>query len=322
MPLPRDVLSLLELSETRSPTPTISLVLERVCAPWRQVALAPNDLEARFLLASAKQSLKSKLREEAIATLQKAIALAPKQPDLRLLLARTAISDGKNQEAERVIKDGMATMPLQTYWGLLEDPVLAPLSSRLVPPTPTNEPILRGVDLALHSVAWSPSMRQVAFINQHWNLVVFSKDGAEVFSAPIALGADLDDDGDLRRSSRATVARRVARADQVLRALGFQSVKPSQRVSADVGTTDSDLSHIRWKELGIVASAGRNVLRVRREGQVIFERRLEISGEARLAWGAYLAESKLLLLAWDSRAGNDECPNLDGVEMVELSSRH
>jgi hypothetical protein len=38
-------------------------------------------------------------------------------------------------------------------------------------------------------------------------LVVFSKDEAEVLSAPIALGSDLNGDGDLRKSSRATVAR-------------------------------------------------------------------------------------------------------------------
>jgi hypothetical protein len=318
MPLPDDVDSLASLTESQTPIPTITLGLERICPPARQLTLTPGDLEARFLLAAAARSLRRKQTDEAIATLHKALALAPKQVDVRLTLARTVLAAGRAQEAERILKEGMLPTPFGVYWGVLAESSLAPFAARLTPASANVGPPSRG---GVEDVAWSASRRQVAFVEEPWDLSVYSKEGAEVFLVPLALGPEVDEEGEVLPSAKKTVARRLSRAEQVLRGLDFRLLALDLKVRAelsDAGSRDMDLSWVRFKDRKIVASMGGTTLRVRRDGKVVFERRIDTQGSLRLDWGIFLADENVVLLSWSHLAGSDTCPRQNGVEIVEV----
>jgi hypothetical protein len=60
------------------------------------------------------------------------------------------------------------------------------------------------------------------------------------------------------------------------------------------------------------------VIRLRRDGQAIFERKIETAGTIKLDRGQYLADGPLLLLLqWSRRSGSDACPNGGGLVIVK-----
>jgi hypothetical protein len=99
----------------------------------------------------------------------------------------------------------------------------------------------------------------------------------------------------------------------------FDFVALERAGRAEAGSSgDPSLSQLRWKEPGLVASAGGTVLRLRRQGAVVFERKLDTVGTVGLDWGHHLPQDQLVVMGWSRRSGNDECPEGDGLVVARL----
>jgi hypothetical protein len=309
LPLPRDVIELVGVDEEPAKG-LLSLKLGRACSPDRRLTLTRDGLSARLLLA-----LERGRGEAMLASLRKAVALAPNQADLRLRLLRGLIAAGQAKEAEQILVEGMRVTPFDVAWLARQDAVFAPLVAKLPNAKAKIDLAYRSGELPPTGAAWSPSRRLAAFVDESWNLRVASSGTTEVFMAELALGRELDESGRVVPSARKAVVARIAAAEAMLGQLEFQPLETDRRISAERG---GDLSWVRWKERGVSASAGNTVIRVRQGGKVVFEEKIDTEGTIALDWGVPLPEDSLLLLAWSRASGSDTCPNGAGVSQVVL----
>ncbi|MBN2576694.1 MAG: hypothetical protein JXP73_19165 [Deltaproteobacteria bacterium] len=309
LPLPRDVAELVGVDE--GPVPgAIGLKLGRACPPDRSLALTHEDLEARLLVARTRGRGQTML-----AALRKAVVLAPNQADLRLKLLRGLLAAGQAQEAKRILSEGLRVTPFEVAWLAGQDKEVARLVTEASAARPPVDLGCRGAEPSPASAAWSSARRMAAFVDHAWNLRVVAAGNAEVFTGELGLGRELDESGRVLPAATKAVAARVAAAEAMLGLLGFRTLPTSQRISAE---RNDDLSWVRWKERGVVASAGNHVIRVRQGGKVVFEDKIDTTGTIGLDWGLPLPEEGLLLLAWSRIVGSDTCPNDSGISQVPL----
>lgn len=310
--LPADVQDILGVDEAATGG-AIVLRLGRECPPDRKLTISHAVLQARLLVAKEGHGRGA----VELPTLRKAVALAPDQGDLRLKLVKALVAAGERQEAEEAFSEGIRVTPFEMAWGARQGNELAVLVAKL--PAAKTRVDLQYRDhreLAPAGVAWSSSRRLTAFVDDLWNLHVTAAGNSDVFEAALAWGRDLDSIGEVIPAAQPRVAKRVAAAEAMLAQLGFVSLPADQLIKAE--RNDEPLSWVRWKAGDVVASAGTNVIRVRRAGKVIFERKIDTVGVLALDWGVALPEEGLLLLAWRRVAGNDTCPNGVGIDQVPL----
>jgi hypothetical protein len=312
LPLPSDVT---DIARASGGDPT-TLTLERICPPALTMTLTGPEVEARFLLAGAQARLRTGGRAEALATLTRAMSAAPRQVDLRLALARLQLEDKAEAASVETLRAGLERTPLETYWGMLADDKLAALAPKLgLPQQPAGlagsgeAPLFRGV--------WSPARKWFAIGVETGSLEVFDLEGRTLFTTELAAAADLDGDGALTGPGRQRMRNRVRLADRLLGAFAFRALDAAGRIEGQ-NSGDQSLSWLRWKDHKLVASAGGTVIRLRRDGKVIFERKIDTTGTIGLDWGQYLADGPLAVMAWSRRSGNDECPNGSGLAIVKL----
>jgi tetratricopeptide repeat protein len=294
-----------------------TITLEQTCPPALPLSLSKGEIEARFLLAEAELLGRRKQRAEATERLRKASALAPKQTDVRLALARLQLEGGNEGAAIESLRAGLSERPLETYWGALVDSKLSVLAARLgLPPQPAG--VVKG-DVLWGLAAWAPERRWFASVEAGTGegaarLVVWDVDERELLS--VSLEAEIEtSSGEVTARSRPRARRQAANLDKLLGAFGFRPYDPAREGKSE---SADHLSWLRWKDRGLSASAGNQTVRVRRDGKVVFERKIETMGTIALGKGHYLPEAGLLLLGWSRVSGSDDCPNGSGLVIVKL----
>jgi len=313
LPLPGDVTDLLGVDEETTEN-TIILRLGRDCPPERKLTITHEALQARLLVATAEHGQGAAELE----TLRRAVGVDPDQADLRLKLVHALLTAGKTLEAEQIFSEGMRVTPFEMAWLARQGHEFAALVANLPAAKTKVDLRYRDGEAPPAGVAWSPSRRQAAFIDETWNLHVTATGNSDVFEAALTLGPDLDASGAVIPAALRKVANRVAAAEGMLGQLGFSSLSAARRIEAK--RNDDFISSVRWKERGVVASAGDAVIRVRQGGKIVFEEKIDIIGTVALDWGLPLPEEGLLLLAWSRVAGSDTCPNGRGISQVPLSA--
>lgn len=311
LPLPADATAIARVS----PGPPITLTLERTCPPPRTLTLTQAELDARFTLAAAQAGARQGRRAEATKQLTQALGAAPQAIDVRLALARLQLEDKAEPVAIETLRAGLqdARGP-ELFWAVLSDAKLRPLASRLgLPDRPAG--LVAGTEPPSSLAAWSPERGWFVAGQDNARVVIVDGTGAEVLALGLLGGADLDPSGDVTDEARPRLKRRLGDLDRLLGAFGFRRFDHAEAGKLETG---DELTWLRWKERGLVASAGSTSLRVRRAGQVVFEKAVPTTGTIGLRWGQYLPERSLLLLCWSRRSGNDECPNGDGLAVVKL----
>ncbi len=311
LPLPGDVTDLLGVDEETTGN-VIALRLGRECPPDRRLTITHEALQARLLVATGHGQ-----SAPGLPALRRAVSLAANQADLRLRLVRALLAADQAQEAKQTFTEGMQVTPFEMAWLVRQGKDLAPLIAKLPAAKTKVDLQYRGREAPTAGVAWSPSRRLAAFVDDSWNLHVMAAGNAEVFVADLALGPELDELGRVIPAAQRTVADRVAAAEAMLGQLGFRSLSTDQRIRAE---RNDDLSWVRWRDRGVVASAGNTVVRVRLGGKPVFEEKIDTVGSVVLDWGLPLPEEGLLLLAWSRVAGSDTCPNGSGISQVPLSA--
>jgi hypothetical protein len=313
VPLPADVTGLARVVAG----PPLTLTLERICPPPLALTLTAAELEARFALANAQAGARQGRPADAIKQLGQALAQAPRATDVRLALARLQLDDKAEAAAAETLRGGLQEHGPEIFWAVLGDAKLRPLAGRLgLVDRPAG--LVAGTEPPSSLAAWSPERSWFAAGQDNARLVIVDAIGAEVLALSLLSGADLDASGDVAVEARPRLARRLADLDRLLGAFGFRAL---DQAGAGAKETGDELSWLRWKDRGLVASAGGVSLRVRRAGRVVFEKAVETSGTIGLRWGHYLADRGLLLLAWSRRSGNSECPNGDGLVIVPLPAQ-
>ena len=309
--LPGDVTDLLGVDDETTES-AIVLTLGRECPPGRKLTITHKVLQARILVATEEHGQ----GVAGLATLRTAVGLAPDQTDLRLKLVHALLTAGKTQEAEQTFSDGMRVTPFEMAWLARQGHEFDALIANL--PTAKSKVDLqyRNREAPPAGVAWSPSRRLTAFVDDLWTLRVTAAGNRDVFEGAVAWGPELDALGVVKPAAQRKVANRVAAAEAMLGQLGFRSLETARRVEAE--RNDDFLSWVRWKDRGVVASAGDIVIRVRQGGKVVFEEKIDSVGPVALDWGISLPEDGILLLAWSRVAGNDTCPNGSGISQVPL----
>jgi len=313
LPLPGDVTELLGVDEATTGN-AIVLRLGRECPPDRKLTITHEALQARLLVATEEHGQST----AGLATLRRAVGLAPDQADLRLKLVRALLATGQAREAEQIFSEGMRATPFEMAWLARQGHEFAALLANLPAAKTKVDLQYRDGEAPPAGVAWSPTRRQAAFIDETWNLRVTAAGNSDVFEAALTLGPDLDASGAVSPAALRKVANRVAAAEAMLGQLGFHSLERARRVD---GERNADfITHIRWKESGVVASAGDAVIRVRQSGKIVFEEKIDTIGTVGLDWGIPLPEESLLLLSWSRIVGSDTCPNGSGISQVPLAT--
>jgi hypothetical protein len=295
--------------------PPLTLTLERVCPPNLTLTLSQAELDARFALAAAEGEARKGGRADAAKQLGRALAGAPRDVELRLALARLQLGAAAEADAVETLRGGLAARGPEVLWAVLEDAQLRPLAGRLgLPARPAG--LVSGSEPPASLAAWSPDRRWFVSGRDGGRVQFVDDAGHDVSSLALLSGDDFDASGDVSEAAHPRLQRRVADLDRLLGAFGFRAF---DRAGAGKQEVRDDLTWLRWKDRGLVASAGGTSLRVRRNGQVVFEKAVETMGTIGLRWGQLLADPSLLVLSWERRSGNDECPNGDGLEVVKLA---
>jgi hypothetical protein len=275
--------------------------------------LTNGDVDARFLFEKANGLWKKGSKAEAIDRLKEAVAAAPAQTDVRLALAGRQLEAGSEVAAVDTLRASPPSVELQTYWAALGDPKVASLLPKVGLPQST---VVLGHDPP-DRLFWSPERKWFAWVGVN-GLEIHGLDGTLVFSDPIARPNDLDEDRNVVPKSAAAVQRRWGYAEKLLGAFSFVPFASMSKLDHNELSEDLSFSWLRWKALDLVVSAGKNIIRVRRAGTVIFEKKIEADGEIRVESADYAPQGPYLFVGWGRWSGPDECPVWAGIEIVHL----
>jgi hypothetical protein len=317
IPLPPDVVGLerAELSDGAE----LTLVLERSCPPARILRLGKASFDAVLAAGRASALLEQQATGEAIEALRQALALDPALDESRLLLARTLVNAGQEQEAIQVMAEGARARPVPFFLAVLNDAQLGELKQRVAAEAGLKEPtrrLLPGTEIPGPWLAWAPQRKLLASFDTESTLHLVSIKGEETFSLPLLEGRDFDALGEVRQDARDRIGQRLGRVSEFLEALGFVELTEGEWGEAG---RDTRTSWVRFSK-GHVTASGRDTV-IRLSGGMAGTAKIQTTGLIGLDWGFLGSDPKVIALGWSRRMGSDHCPNGAGIQVFPANRR-
>ena len=136
------------------------------------------------------------------------------------------------------------------------------------------------------------------------------RDGHEIMTTPLLTGADFDENGDVSEEARPRSRKRLANVDRLLGAFGFRALDRWE--PGDQNDRRGDPRRV--ERPGAYSINYENVIRLQRDGKLLFEKPVETTGTIGLRWGKYLSSKSLVLLAWTRRSGRSNDASLKDLE--------